>query len=622
FYDEYKKAARLTTFDTKAYFEVGRFLFTHWPELSEEDKLYTLGLLRNLRTNRENLQTIMQIWAINGGDFSVMEDILPEEAGVYRTFAQFLANRKLSIEERHKKLAQAEFMEFNSAKNSFVKGEREAQSRNVNQAISLFNASLKAIENLQFYQNLTGETLIDLLEVHEYKKSLYLNLIKYLVIQSGDLKEAEIYLRKYLDLENNLTEIGDLDNFLKERNLLKAEPGTYFNDLLPYYIRVLIEYKLNRNRDIVEGGKNLKESFSTAPEALRKDLARICQLIGESYQILDYLYDAEEFFNIALNLDPTHLDTLKGMRQNYVKLNKPEMAAGVENQIESMLTPEEIDFENLRLQRGRDFKQTFFLKAKKIAIILTLENDSPDRAPLLAIKFNDQLIWENYLETSSLSLTVNTEEGTNILSILPTIRDMTLKKIVYTSDSEIIKEIERERLTFYKSTETEQVKIPPKKDEQLEGQQTEDLVAQTKELDLEQDKVPPNLTQTKIEPTQPTQEIEQSSSMSFVNGIEYTASQDNLEIEILIDHYLTTNTFELSNPDRIILDISGIADIKSGRRFEIGEFPVQEVRLGMFKSDTARVVFSVDRNSLRYSVEKTARGIKVIFFKDTLDINY
>ena len=49
FYDEYKKSARLTSFDTLAYFEVGRILFSRWMELSEEDKQYTLDLLKNIR---------------------------------------------------------------------------------------------------------------------------------------------------------------------------------------------------------------------------------------------------------------------------------------------------------------------------------------------------------------------------------------------------------------------------------------------------------------------------------------------------------------------------------------------------------------------------------------------
>jgi len=600
FYDEYKKAARLTTFDSQAYFEVGRFLFTHWPELSEEDKRYTLDLLKNLRTNRENLQTIMQIWAINGGDFAVMEEILPEESGVYRIFASFLAERKLSIKERQKKLSQAEYMDFLSVKNSFTNGERQVQSQNFDRAISFFREGLKTIDNIRFYQNLTGETLIDLSEFNNYKKALYLKLAKSLIIKSGDLKEAESYLRKYLDIENNAAEIGALDIFLNERNLLKADPGTYFNDFFPYYFKVLIEFRLNRYRDIIEGGKDLIDSFRAPPDAIRKDLARICQLIGESYQKEEYLYDAEKFFNIALNLDPNHLDTLKGMHQNFMKLNKPDMAKGIEDRIESMLTPEELNFENLTILRGQSFKQTFFLKERKIGIRLSLQNIPLERAPLLAVEFNDRLVWEDYLETSSLSLTVNSEEGTNVLGILPTIRNTSLQKIVYTTDNEVIQTIERERIIFSEPVESEQSKAPPKKEKRPEIKQDEPILAQT---------------QTK--PEQSAQKTELNRSMSFINNIEYAVAQDFLAIEIEADSFLKFNKFELAAPDRIILDISGIDDIKSGRRFEIGESPVLEVRLGMFESDTARVVIYVDSSLSSYSVEKTQKGLKVIFEKNS-----
>ncbi|GAG20320.1 unnamed protein product, partial [marine sediment metagenome] len=121
------------------------------------------------------------------------------------------------------------------------------------------------------------------------------------------------------------------------------------------------------------------------------------------------------------------------------------------------------------------------------------------------------------------------------------------------------------------------------------------------------------LTPVKIKPEQPAQKTEQNQSMSYINSIEYSVSQDTLEIEVLTDHFLNFNTFELSSPDRIILDISGIDDINCGRRFEIGESPVQEIRLGMFKSDTARVVFYVGPGSHSYSVVKTQLGLKVIF---------
>lgn len=602
YYDEYKKAARLTTFDTQAYFEVGRFLFTHWEELSEEDKSYTLGLLKNLKTTRENLQTIMQIWAINGGDFSVIEDILPEESGVYRTFAQFLAERKLSLRERHKKLAQAEYMDFISAKNSLEAGERQAQLQNVNRAVNLFNGSLKTIENIRFYQNLTGETLIDLPEFNRYKKKLYLNLAKNQIINSRNLKSGETYLRKYLDVENDAAEIGALEIFLNERNLLKTEPGTYFNDLFPYYVKVLIESKLNRFRDIIEGGKNLKESFSTPPEALRKDVAYICQVIGESYQELDYLYDAGEFFNLALNLEPTHLGSLKGLSRNFLKLNEPEKEDRVQKRIENMLTPEEINFENLTIQRGQSFTQAFFLKEKKIGLILTLQQASPGPAPLVAVEFNDQLIWEDYLGNQNFFLILNSYEGTNVLTIQPTMRDVILKKIVYSTDIEVIQDIERRRTTVYESSQAQFTLPPPSEDQE------------------EREKNQPSVTPEKIKSVPSVQEVKQRPSMSYINGMEYAVSQNRLEIEVLIDHFLSFNKFELSDPDRIILDISGIDDIKSGRRFEIGEFSVQEIRLGMFKSDTARVVFHVDLSSLRYSVEKTQRGIKIIFVIDDLTV--
>lgn len=78
YYDEHKKAALLAGQNSQIYYEVGRILLSHWPALSEEDKDFTLEILREIlkRKEREKLQAVMQIWEMNVKDYEVMVENL------------------------------------------------------------------------------------------------------------------------------------------------------------------------------------------------------------------------------------------------------------------------------------------------------------------------------------------------------------------------------------------------------------------------------------------------------------------------------------------------------------------------------------------------------------------
>ena len=126
-YKEYKKVALLLGHNHPFYYEVGKILLTRWNKLSEEERDFTIEMLGKIgeEKNNEKIQSLMQIWDINVKDYSVMEKILPEDARIYRMYAKFLGEKSLSLEERHKFLAKAEHLEFETAKAKFISGEKK-----------------------------------------------------------------------------------------------------------------------------------------------------------------------------------------------------------------------------------------------------------------------------------------------------------------------------------------------------------------------------------------------------------------------------------------------------------------------------------------------------------------
>jgi len=87
-----------------------------------------------------------------------------------------------------------------------------------------------------------------------------------------------------------------------------------------------------------------------------------------------------------------------------------------------------------------------------------------------------------------------------------------------------------------------------------------------------------------------------------------------LEVRILCNFYTSHRQFVLVNPNQIVIDLSNIEDIQTSRYFEVNEFGIQTIRTGMFKSDTARIVFDLKAEIPPYKIEKVERGLKVSFW--------
>ena len=105
--------------------------------------------------DRDEYRTIMQTWEVNIKDYDVMEKILPADPQIYRMYAKFLGEKSLSVEERQRILADAEFLEFERAKSEHDSGENDYLYFQMNEALNQFKSCLNILEKIVFYQNLT-----------------------------------------------------------------------------------------------------------------------------------------------------------------------------------------------------------------------------------------------------------------------------------------------------------------------------------------------------------------------------------------------------------------------------------------------------------------------------------
>jgi len=452
FYDEYRKAALLAGHNSQVFYEVGKIFLSRWPELSEKDREFTLEILRKIvgGKEREKLQTLMQIWDLNVKDYDVMEKILPEDAEVYRLYAGFLGEKSLSSEMRQKMLARAEFLDFERAEIEHNAGENEFLYFRLKEATKHFKSCVNTLDRISFYQSLAHQALIDSSKFVDLQKSALLNLAKCLLEEGRELGEVEGYLRRYLGMVDEVAAAGELESYLKDRGLIEGELGASFDDLNRLSFQMLLSFKQNRYREIMRVGGLLRGSFLVVPEASKGSFVKILQVVGDSYQKADYIYDALEFLQQALEMDSDNLETMLRIRHNYERLNEEEKIRIINKRIEELLTPGEIELKKSQINKGRSFSHALSLDGKKIILDLHFE-DSRERiegvAPLISVFFNGRVVWDDYLKSKEqeveeeegregrgevdkvLSLSLKSKIGKNMLIVVPVNRSVNLLKI-------------------------------------------------------------------------------------------------------------------------------------------------------------------------------------------------
>ncbi|MFO7865786.1 MAG: hypothetical protein R6V02_03090 [Candidatus Aminicenantes bacterium] len=435
FFSEYRKAAQLTTFDNDVYFEIGRILFSVWPELDDFQKKETLDILNNVIQSRDNqrLWRILQIWASDVLDYEVIKTLLPETPEAFRMYARFLGERSLSIEERRLKLAQAEYMEFEEAKERISRAQRDFRSYRLKQASGHYRGARRILESIQFHQRLLpGINYIDSEEYEHLLKISLLGLIQTHVLQSRTLEALRGDFDRYLELEDSTAAVEKLEDFLEENQWLELKPGTKNNPLRLYY-GLRLNYEQNRYREII-ASKGRAEDLEYAFRGQHKDVFSVTyRIIGDSYQKIDFLYDAVDCYQKSLLQNPENLETLVQLRNSYVRLSNDEALEDIQKRIDSLLTPEEVTFDSLRLEKNRPWSFPVKLQKDSIHLSLHVRGAVQVFAPLIAVYLNGRVVEEKYLEAvdseAVFSATLPIDSIENNLQIKAVNQDVYLEKL-------------------------------------------------------------------------------------------------------------------------------------------------------------------------------------------------
>lgn len=440
YFEEYERAARLTGHNSQIRFEVGKVLLGRWPALALDERDFAAGILRRSLAGGgpERLREVLETWALEVGDYDLVERVLPDEAPALRAYARFLGERGLALDRRHGALARAERLDLERARAEVEEGRRAAESFRLGEAAERFRTALEALDGVRFYQALAGRDLLDAADHESLRRTALRHLAMVRVDETRSLVDETGALDDYLAAGDEFTALGEFERFLKERGLLGEAPTTAapFKDLATLAFRMTLDFRMNRYRDIVRAGDLLASSSVVVAPSGRPSYLRILNLIGEANLKLDYVYEAERHFRLALEVEPGSLEALLGLERCLERVNDEAGAAEVRRRIEARAGPARIDLGGRRLTKGEIFEVEIPADGRPAGLRLEFQADPAVRPPLVAVFLNGRVAWEGSGDTGPVVIPGVLRAGLNSLEIEAVGGPLTLVAVTRLSESE------------------------------------------------------------------------------------------------------------------------------------------------------------------------------------------
>ena len=358
-------------------------------------------------------------WSLNVADYDIIRKILPEDAGMNRVYADFLAERSLSLEERWRALAAAEALDFARARDDYEQGNRDLEYYQLADAAARLGAARDALDRIRFYQALTHENTIAPTEYVALRRGVALGLAKLKIEETGSLKDARPLLEAYLALENDVPSVSALENELRDRSLLPARAAAEVRDMGLLSFQLLLNFKQNRFREIVDAANQLAGTFMAVPEAMKPEYARVLRLIGDAYQKLDYVYESGSYYRRALEIEPDDLATLLAARKSYERLNDEAQVVETQARLAAVFSPPEIELAGTGLSKGESRAVRLVLDGGNLEASLAFAPGTEGFRPIVAVFLNGRVAGEGALEAGLLRVRLDALPGSNDLVIVP-----------------------------------------------------------------------------------------------------------------------------------------------------------------------------------------------------------
>ncbi len=413
-YAEYQIAGKLAGEDRELLFDVGKKLLARWKYLEKEERDFVGETLRTALQWKplDKFPALLNLWHLNVGDVSVMESILPEDPRIYRMFGNYLGEKSVDLGNRHRILSKADYLEFEIQKNLLDAAQRESVRSNWSEAGKFFGWCLGNLPKIRFFHKISGYyPLSDSGFQHVYAYA-NLGLARSILESGGRIEDVRENLLEYLENENDGNSLKKFETDLTRYRL--SDPDILF----------FLYHKLGRYQDIVDAAGKV-QSLDLSAKTL--------YLIGSAHYKIGNPRDAAFYFDRSLETDATNLKTLLPIREFYRNMNNRGEVFKIDGIIEAAVVSKEKNLSDLVIDKHKHYSWQLPLAGGEIEVDLYFQRKFGDRAPLITVEFNQEVVWDDFLEGKSLSVSVNAVTGKNILRISAVDYPVVLEKMAYRS---------------------------------------------------------------------------------------------------------------------------------------------------------------------------------------------
>ena len=103
-----------------------------------------------------------------------------------------------------------------------------------------------------------------------------------------------------------------------------------------------------------------------------------------------------------------------------------------------------------------------------------------------------------------------------------------------------------------------------------------------------------------------------NSPSATIEHVDISGKGEQTQVRVDGTGYLTYKAFWLNQPDRLVLDFSGAVVREQERSISSSFQPVHLVRIGQFKTNVARVVIEIEKQST-YTITASSHSVMVAF---------
>jgi hypothetical protein len=148
---------------------------------------------------------------------------------------------------------------------------------------------------------------------------------------------------------------------------------------------------------------------------MKADLLETYEIIGDAFQKLDYIYEAERFYDKALAGRPGSLALLLKIRKGYERLNDEAGLLKADEAILAALTPAEQALGGVPVPKGTERAIPLVLEAGRIALDLAFEASGEGLGAVASLEFNGRVVWEDRVGPAGCTVKAEAATGTNSL---------------------------------------------------------------------------------------------------------------------------------------------------------------------------------------------------------------